>query len=75
LIIVSYAEFTDVQMVARGSRSKVESTDLHLALFALDKWFGYTNSPFGNIFHLYKPFNNTEDLLFRVRHNIMKDLV
>jgi hypothetical protein len=61
-------------MVARGSRSIAESKELYLILLQLDEWFGSTENYFGNIFHLYKEFNNTKDLLFRVRYNITKDL-
>jgi hypothetical protein len=61
-------------LVARRSLNKVESEELRLTLLELDEWFGSGDYHSGNIFHLYKAFNNTKDLLFRVRHNITKDL-
>jgi hypothetical protein len=62
-------------VVARGNWSMAESLDLILTLLELDEWFGYNSGHSEKIFHLHKPFNNTEDLLFRVRHNIIKDLI
>ncbi|XP_023702875.1 transferrin isoform X2 [Cryptotermes secundus] len=56
---------TGGELVARGSRSTAESKELYLTLLELDEWFGSTENQFWNIFHLYKEFNNTKDLLFR----------
>jgi hypothetical protein len=39
-----------------------------MTLLKLDEWFGI-NGRFENMFNLYGPFNNTKDLLFRVRYN------
>ncbi|XP_021919269.1 transferrin-like isoform X3 [Zootermopsis nevadensis] len=59
------AVVTGGEVVARRNQSRTESRDLSLTLLELDEWFGYTSGYFANIFNLYKPFNNTEDLLFR----------
>jgi len=53
-------------VVARRSRSEDESRDISLTLLKLDELFGI-DGQYKNMFNLYKPFNNTKDLLFRVR--------
>jgi len=55
---------TGGEVVARGSRTENESRDVSLTLLKLDELFGIYGQ-YRNMFNLYKPFNNTKDLLFR----------
>jgi hypothetical protein len=59
-------------VVAGGNLSKDELRDFSLTLLKLDELFGI-DGHFANMFNLYEPFNNTKDLLFRVRYNITKN--
>lgn len=52
------------QLIGRKNDTQISRTDIVLALLKIEDWLGYRVSAQRPI-HIYGPFNNTLDLLFK----------